>query len=285
VTLPKLSGGVSNVAVRGVGKNSMQLRGQIRLVQGRMPRFGVREAVVGRSLTGRFRGLTAGSAVRLGLDDYLVTGVMDAGNTAFSSEIWADADQVMQTFRRPVYSSMIFKLSRGDRVEEAVKAVESDPRLQLKAKRETTYWRDQSEMMAMFLEVVGVSLSLIFSVGAVIGAMVTMNAAVAGRTSEIGTLRALGFGRRHILAGFLLEASALGLMGGMTGLALASLLQFLSVSTVNFQTFSELSFRFVLGWDVCLASLVFAAAMGVAGGLLPALKASRMNIVEALRTA
>lgn len=285
VTMTKRAGGVSNVAVRGVMEQSFLLRPGIRVVQGRMPRFGLREVVVGKNLVVRFKGLMPGSWVRLGLDEYLVVGIMDAGQTAFSSEIWADADQVMQTFRRPVYSSLVFRLASMDGFDEVKRAVDADPRLQLKAKRERDYWRDQSEMMAVFLEVVGVSLSLIFSIGAVIGAMVTMHANVAGRTSEIGTLRALGFGRRHILAGFLAESGMLGVLGGVLGLGFASFLPFVSVSTLNFQTFSEITFRFVLDGEVIAASMAFAVGMGIAGGIVPALKASRMNIVEALRTA
>ncbi|HOJ14693.1 MAG TPA: ABC transporter permease [Deltaproteobacteria bacterium] len=285
VTLPRVSGGVSNVAVRGIGRHSAGLRPQVRIVQGRMPRFGAREVAVGSSIARRFAGIVPGGTVRLALDEYRIVGIMDASGTAFSSEVWADADQIMQTFRRPVYSSLVFRLSRPERFKEVQAAIEGDPRLTLKAEPESSYWRKQSELMAMFLEILGMSLALLFSIGAVIGGMVTMHAAVAGRTSEIGTLRALGFGRRHILLGFIAEALILGLAGGLAGLALASLLQFVTVSTVNFQTFSELAFSFELGARTVAESLLFSLAMGFAGGFMPALKASRMNIVEALRTA
>jgi ABC-type antimicrobial peptide transport system permease subunit len=209
---------------------------------------------------------------------------MDAGNTAFSSEIWADADQVMQSFRRPVYSSLIFKLADPGRFDSVKTFIEGDPRLTLQAKRETQFYLDQSEMMAMFLRILGLTLTVIFSLGAVIGAMITMYTAVASRTSEIGTLRALGFRREAILVSFLLESLFLGLIGGCTGLFLASFMQLVTISTVNFQTFSELAFRFALTPGIFMVSMGFALLMGLVGGVLPALRASRMNIVESLRT-
>jgi len=212
-----------------------------------------------------------------------VVGVFDAGDTAFSSEIWGDVDQLMQAFRRPVYSSVLFRM-RSPNDFPALKArLEADPRLTVEARRETQYYLDQSKMMADFLRILGVSLTGVFSFGAVIGAMITMYSAVANRVAEIGALRALGFPRRDILLAFLAEALFLGLLGGVLGVGLASFLQFITFSTTNFQTFSELSFRFALGWGTAGGSLLFSLFMGLAGGFLPAVRASRMNIVEALR--
>jgi ABC-type lipoprotein release transport system permease subunit len=158
-----------------------------------MPAFGVPEMAVGTSLARRFKGLQVGDTLCCGLRSWRIVGLMDAGNTAFSSEIWADADQIMQAFRRPVYSSLVFKLSDPAAFDGVKATIEGDPRLTLQAKRETRFYLDQSEMMAMFLRVLGISLTVIFSLGAMIGAMITMYAAVANRTAEIGTLRALGF--------------------------------------------------------------------------------------------
>jgi ABC-type antimicrobial peptide transport system permease subunit len=191
----------------------------------------------------------------------------------------------MQAFRRPVYSSVIFRLRHTSEFLEAKKRLESDPRLTLEAKRETTYYRDQSEMMAKFLRILGTSLTAIFSFGAIVGAMITMYAAVANRTGEIGTLRALGFRRRSILATFLMESLIQGGMGGIAGLFVASLLQFFTVSTTNFQTFSELAFSFTLTPGVVVRALGFSLFMGLLGGILPAVRAARLNIVEALREA
>lgn len=283
ITLPKKLGGTSNVTIRGIGVHSLALRPQVKIVQGRMPRFGVPEMVVGQSLARRFSGLQVGDTLCCGLRNWRIVGIMDAGNTAFSSEIWADADQVMQSFRRPVYSSLIFKLADPGRFDSVKTFIEGDPRLTLQAKRETQFYLDQSEMMAMFLRILGVSLTVIFSLGAMIGAMITMYAAVANRTAEIGTLRALGFRRRAILASFLMESLFLGFIGGCAGLIFASFMQLLTFSTVNFQTFSELAFRFALTPSIVAQSLSFSLIMGLVGGFLPAVRASRMNIVEALR--
>jgi ABC-type antimicrobial peptide transport system permease subunit len=191
----------------------------------------------------------------------------------------------MQAFRRPSYSSMIFKLRDPARFDELKERIESDPRLQLEAKRETRYYLEQSEMMAMFLRVLGISLTIIFSFGAVIGAMITMYSAVANRTAEIGTLRALGFQRISILLAFLFEALFLGLIGGLAGLAFASFMQFLTISTINFQTFSELAFTFALTPDIAISAILFGLVMGFVGGLLPSVRASKMRIVDALRAA
>jgi putative ABC transport system permease protein len=151
-------------------------------------------------------------------------------------------------------------------------------------KQERRYYAEQSEMMARFLRILGISLTVIFSLGAIIGAMVTMYSAVANRTAEIGTLRALGFQRRNILLAFLIESLLLGLLGGMAGLFFASFMQLITISTLNFQTFSELSFSFALTLDIVYKGLVFSLVMGFVGGILPAIRASRMNIVDALRT-
>jgi ABC-type antimicrobial peptide transport system permease subunit len=190
----------------------------------------------------------------------------------------------MQAFRRPVYSSVIFKLHDSQEFERVRARLESDPRLSLEARRETKYYRDQSEMMAKFLRIFGWSLTIIFSLGAMIGAMITMYAAVATRTGEIGTLRALGFQRRSILMAFLMESLILGIIGGCVGLFFAAFMQFITISTMNFQTFSELAFTFTLTFDIIYKAMVFSLIMGFIGGVLPALRASRMDIVDALRT-
>jgi ABC-type antimicrobial peptide transport system permease subunit len=189
----------------------------------------------------------------------------------------------MQSFRRQAYSSVIFKLREPAEFAEFKKRIESDPRLTVEAFRETAYYAKQSEMMAKFLRILGIALTIIFSLGAIIGAMITMYAAVANRVNEIGTLRALGFRRKSILTAFLIEALLLGFFGGVIGLILASFLQLFTVSTMNFQTFSELAFSFTLTFSLILQAMFFSLFMGFAGGVLPALQASRMNIVDALR--
>lgn len=273
----------ANVVIRGIAAASVALRPQVRLMEGRLPRAGSAEIMAGQSIAGRFKGGGLGETLRFGMRDWRIVGVFDAGNTGFNSEIWGDADQLMQAFRRPVYSSAIFRL-RNPRAFEAVRArLEGDPRLTVEAKRETRYYRDQSEMMATFLRILGITLTIIFSLGAVIGAMITMYAAVSNRTGEIGTLRALGFQRGSILAAFLMESLLLGFIGGCLGLFFASFMQIFTVSTMNFQTFSELAFSFTLTADIVWKALGFSLLMGLLGGVLPAVRASRMEIVDALR--
>jgi len=275
----------SNVVVRGVEEGSIALRPQVKLVSGRMFRMGSSEIIVGNSIAKGFKGVGLQGALNWGMRNWTVVGIFDAGNTGFSSEIWGDVDQVMQAFRRPVYSSVIFKLQNPAEFLAAKGTIETDPRLTLEAKRETRYYLDQSEMMAKFLRILGLSLTIIFSIGAIIGAMITMYSAVANRIGEIGTMRALGFHRRNIMLAFLAESLLLGFIGGSVGLFFASFMQFITVSTVNFQTFSELAFKFTLTGPIVLQAMTFSLIMGLIGGLLPAFRASRMNIVEALRAA
>jgi putative ABC transport system permease protein len=274
----------SNVVIRGISEASLALRPQVRLIEGHMPRPGSLEVIAGQSVAKRFKGGGINETLRFGMRDWTVVGTFDAGATGFSSEIWGDVDQLMQAFRRPVYSSVLFRLRDAAELPKVKERLETDPRLTVEAKRETQYYSDQSEMMATFLGIMGMTLTLIFSLGAVIGAMITMYAAVANRTAEIGTLRALGFRRRSIMAAFLMESLLLGLVGGVMGLFFSSFLQFFTVSTVNWQTFSELAFSFAITPEIVTRSLVFSLIMGFVGGVLPAFRAARMNIVEALRT-
>ena len=273
----------SNVILRGVEENSILLRPTVRLVEGRLPRMGSPEVMIGSSIARRFKGVEINETIRFGMSDWRIVGTFDAGNSGFSSEIWGDVDQFIQAFRRPAYSSVIFKLRDSSEFQNVKSRIESDPRLTLEAKRETKYYAEQSEIMAKFLRVLGISLTIIFSLGAVIGAMITMYSAVANRTTEIGTLRALGFQRRNILTAFLVESLLLGFLGGLAGLFFASFLQFFTVSTMNFQSFAELAFSFTLTFEIFYKGMVFSLVMGFVGGLLPAVRASRMVIVEALR--
>ena len=284
ISLPKRSTDKpSNVVIRGISEDSAALRPQVRLVEGRMPKPGSTEIMAGQSISKRFKGGGVGENLHFALRDWTVVGTFDAGNTGFNSEIWGDVDQLMQSFRRPAYSSVIFRLRNSSDFEEIKTKIENDPRLTLEAKRETKYYKDQSEMMAKFLRILGLSLTIIFSLGAIIGAMITMYAAVANRTNEIGTLRSIGFQSLSILAAFVMESLLLGFIGGIAGLIFASFLQLFTISTMNWATFSELAFSFSLTFGIIYKSLIFGLAMGLVGGLLPAVRASRMNIVDALR--
>ncbi|MHC4781174.1 MAG: ABC transporter permease [Planctomycetota bacterium] len=273
----------SNVVIRGIGDESLGLRPQVQLMKGRLPRPGSSEIIAGRRIAQRFEGGGLGEQLRFAMRDWTVVGVFDAGNTGFNSEIWGDADQLMQAFRRPVYSSVIFKLRDAEDFETLKARIESDPRLIVEVKRENQYYKNQSRALAKFLRILGLSLTIIFSLGAVIGAMITMYAAVANRTQEIGTLRALGFRRGSILIAFLMEALLLGFIGGCLGLVLASFLQAFTISTTNFQTFAELAFSFSITGEIIYKGLLFSLIMGFVGGVLPAARAARMNVLDALR--
>ncbi|MFP5258143.1 MAG: ABC transporter permease [Acidobacteriota bacterium] len=286
IALPKKSTGkVSNVVIRGTQPASLALRPQVHLVSGRLPRPGTPEIMVGAAVAKGFSGAEIGQHLRFGKREWPIVGIFDAGSTGFTSEIWGDADQLMPAFGRNAYSIVLAGLREPGLFDAYKEAIEADPRLQAEVWRETRYYEKQSDMMRKFLTVLGVSLTLIFSLGAMIGAMITMYSSVAGRVAEIGTLRAIGFTRGAILTAFLMESTLLGLLGGLAGVGLAAGLSFLTFSTTNFQTFSELSFKFSLAPWIIGLSLGFAVFMGVVGGFLPAVRASRMNIVEALREA
>jgi ABC-type lipoprotein release transport system permease subunit len=273
----------SNVPIRGVPPMGLDLRPQLRLVRGRMFRPGAEEIVVGTGVARQFAGVELGQSLSFAQRQWQVVGVFDAGRSAFDSEIWGDAEQLAQAFRRYGYSSLIAQLASPEAFDALRAAVDADPRLTLEIKRERQFYEDQSRALAGFLRALGLTLSVIFSLGAIIGAAITMYASVATRTGEIGTLRALGFARRSILAAFLLESLLLAAGGGLVGLGAATFLQTITISTTNFQSFSELAFSFALTPAIAAASLLFALAMGVAGGFLPAVRASRMRIVDALR--
>jgi putative ABC transport system permease protein len=286
INLAKRSNGKpSNVVIRGVTPAGLVLRPQVRIVEGRMFRPGTSEIIAGRSIADGFQHAGLGENLHFAQRDWTVVGIFDAGHTGFDSEVWGDAEQMMQAFRRSSFSAVIFRLVDAGRFDDVKSTIESDPRLTLEAKRESRFYAEQSEALSKFIRYLGISISVIFSIGAVIGAMITMYASVASRTGEIGTLRALGFSRRSILAAFMLESLLLGLVGGLVGLIAASFMQALSISTMNFQTFAEIAFSFTLTPKIVIAALVFSLAMGFVGGFLPAARAARMKIVDALRAA
>ncbi len=284
ITLPKRGTGfATNVTTRGVGAAAYALRPQLRIIEGRMFRQGVSEVIVGSSIAERFEGAAPGSMLRFGGREWLVVGVFEAKGSAYDSEVWADADQLQRAFRRNAWSVVVARITDPAVLPQLKARLEGDPRLTLDVKAEREFFEDQSKALSNFISYLGLTLSVIFSVGAMIGAMITMYATVANRTGEIGTLRALGFRRRSILLTFLAESLMLGVFGGIAGLMLASLMQFVHISTLNWQSFSELAFTFTLTPRIIIISMAFAVLMGVAGGFLPAVRASRLNIVDALR--
>ena len=284
--LPKrATGKPANVTLRGTTPQGLELRPQVRITQGRMFRPGTSEIVTGSAVAKGFVGAALGETLRFAGRDWLVVGVFDAGRTGFDSEIWGDAEQLMQAFRRNSFSSVVFRLADAERLDRLKAQIEDDPRLQLEAKREDAFYAEQSKALATFISILGLTLSVIFSIGAVVGATITMFAAVASRIGEIGTLRALGFRRGAVLVAFLGESLLLALVGGVIGLAAASFMQAVSLSTTNFQTFSEIAFQFKLTPIIAVQTSVFALAMGFVGGFIPAWRAARLKIVDCLRAA
>jgi putative ABC transport system permease protein len=285
INLGKLgAAGISNVTVRGIEEAAFQLRPQVRIVQGRTFEWGAREIIVGAGITKRFVGAQLGEKIKFGGDLWNVVGIFDSEGSGFDSEIWGDIHQIADAFKRSSFSTVTFRLKNPDDFTQLVTAFETDNRLQyFVPKREKKFFEEQSELMAKFIRILGLFVTLIFSTGATIGAMITMYGAVANRTVEIGTLRALGFYRRSILLAFLTESFVLSFTGGLIGLGLASVLQFFTISTLNFGSFSELAFSFALSPSIVASALGFSLLMGLLGGFLPAVRAARLNIIQALR--
>lgn len=275
----------SNIVVRGTTEAGMQLRPQVHIVEGRPFQPGTSEIIAGRAISRGFAGAGLGESLRFAQRRWTVVGIFDGGGSAFDSEVWGDAEQLMQGFRRQAFSSVLFRLADPSQFDAVKARLEGDPRLTIETKREKQFYAEQSEALAKFIGYLGTTLSIIFSIGAIVGAMITMYASVAARTGEIGTLRALGFPRSSILVAFLVESLAMGTVGGIVGLSAASAMQLVSLSTVNFQTFSELTFRFRITPSIAVEVAFFALFMGFVGGFLPAYRAARMKIVDALRAA
>jgi putative ABC transport system permease protein len=285
VNLPrKGSTKLANVVVRGTSANGIDMRPQAHIVKGRAFRAGSSEIVVGAGMARGSFGLRIGDHLNFGLRQWTVVGVFDAGGSGFDSEIWGDSEQMMQAFRRSAYSSLVLQLRESGSYAALSEAIAKQPQLKVDIKRETLFYADQSENLANFIGVLGKTITIVFSIGAIIGAMITMYASVANRTREIGTLRALGFRRGNIVSAFLQEAMLLGLVAGITGLIAAAFMQLVEISTTNVQTFSEVVFNLILTPGIVLDVLLFSVFMGVLGGVLPAIRASRLEIVDALRS-
>jgi putative ABC transport system permease protein len=275
--------GPSNVTLRGTQAAASRIRDKVRLVSGRLPAPGTREALVGQAIFRKFKGTEPGQSIRLLGMEWLITGIFEADGSGYESEIWTDADLLMATTRRTQFSSLTFRIKPGTDFGAMKTRLENDKRLSMQVKTEKEFYADQSHALSLFINFVGSFVSIIFSLGAILGAMITMYSSVANRTQEIGTLRALGFTRSTVFAAFLKESLLLGLCGGLLGLVLASLLSFSKVSTTNFDTFAEVAFNFSLSPGIALQSLIFALLMGIIGGALPAFRAARLKIVDALR--
>jgi putative ABC transport system permease protein len=286
IALDKLgTDGVSNVQIRGVDDHVWEFRSQARIVEGRAPTPGTDEAVVGRAIRGRFRGLDIGQSFAIRRNRELrVVGVFEEEGSSFESEVWAGIDAVRAGFgREGLVSSVRVRLTSPAAFDEFRRGVEADRRLGLQAFRETQYYENQSEGTATFIRALGFTIAFFFSIGAMIGAMITMYAAVANRTREIGTLRALGFSRGGILLSFLLESTALALLGGAIGAAASIALGAIEIPMINFQSWSEIVFSFDPTPSILGGGLIFAAVLGILGGFFLAIRASRVSPIKAMR--
>jgi ABC-type antimicrobial peptide transport system permease subunit len=275
----------ANVVVRGMPQLGLALRPQVKIIDGRVFRRGSSEIIVGKGVAEGFEGVGIGQKLRFANREWTVVGAFDGNKSGFDSEVWGDVEQMMQAFRRTVYSSVVAKLQDVADFEAFKNRVGTDQRLVLDVKQEPLFYEEQSRQLSQFISILGIVLSVIFSIGAMIGAMITMYAAVANRTGEIGTLRALGFRRSSILAAFLIEAILLALVGGAIGLFLASFLQAFTITTMNWQSFSQLAFGFHLTPRIIATTLLFSVFMGFVGGFLPSVRAARLEIVDSLRAA
>jgi putative ABC transport system permease protein len=285
INIKKRSNGKpSNVTIRGVNLTNIGVRDGVKIRDGRLPAPGTNEVMVGNAIHEKFVNTNIGQQLRIVGINWQVVGVFDAGQTGFSSEIWGDSDILMSAFKRERFSSITFRLQNPAQYTAVKERIENDRRLTVVVKREQDFYAEQSSALATFIRYLGTFVTIIFSLGAIVGAMITMYSAVAGREREIGTLRALGFGRATILLGFLKESALISSIGGLLGIVAASLMQLVTFSTTNFRTFSDLTFGFSINLRIVVYGLAFALVMGVLGGLLPAWKAARVKVVDALRS-
>jgi len=285
VNLPRKTGtGLANIVVRGTTINGLHMRPQVHIKYGRQFKPGSSEVVVGSGLTRGKLAFQLGDTITFGLRTWHIVGVFDGGSSGFDSEVWGDNEQMMQAFRRQSFSSAVISLRDSASYDVFADALKQQPRLNVDTRRESLFYADQSEKMTNFIDILGKTITIIFSVGAIIGAMITMYSSVANRTREIGTLRALGFQRGNIVSTFLQEAMLLGFVAGVIGLIGASFMQLIEISTTNIQTFSEVVFKLILTPEIALKVMFFSIFMGVLGGVLPAVRASRLEIVDALRS-
>lgn len=282
--LPKKSNGLdANVEIRGISDSAWELRPQVRIIAGRKFSPGLRELTVGKGAHEQFAGLDLGSTLKLSGQVWTVVGVFDSGD-AHNSEIWGDTQVVASTYRRGSSATSVTVRLTDARAFDAFKAaLASDPRLQVDAKTTRVYYNEQSENLATIIHILGISVAVIMAIGAVFGALNTMYAAVATRTREIATLRAIGFGSVPVVVSVLLETMLLALVGGLLGAGIAWLIfDNYTVSTLG-ANFSQVVFAFQVSPGLLTSGLVWALAIGFIGGLFPALRAARMPVTAGLR--
>lgn len=275
----------ANVPLRGVSPAALAVRPDVKLVEGRMFTPGTNEIVVGRAASHQFAGLTIGSSARWGQNVWTVVGIFDANGSAAESEIWCDAKVLQPAYRRGnSYQSVFARLESVDGFQKFKDTLTTDPRLSVAVIREPDYYAGQSEVLQGIIRMIGTVIAALMGIAAVFGAVNTMYTAVASRTREIATLRALGFGSFPVVFSVLAESLVLALIGGVIGgLAAWAAFDGYQTSTMNFQSFSQVAFAFAVTPKLLGQALVYSLLMGLLGGLFPAWRAARLPVVTALR--
>jgi putative ABC transport system permease protein len=278
-------GMVSNILVRGVQPVALKVRPEVRIIEGRQAQPGTDEVIVGKGIRGGFRGTDLGESFELKKNRPVkVVGVFEAGGSSLESEVWADIETVRNSFGRGSSSSSVTVLLDSPAAYDGFAAyVENDKQLGLEPFKESVYYDKQSEGTSLFITVLGAIIAFFFSVGAMIGAMITMYGAVAQRSKEVGTLRALGFSRGAVLLSFLFESIVLALLGGVLGGVASMGMSAVKFSMMNFATWQEISFSFDPTPAIILGSIAAGGVMGIIGGFFPAVSASRLSPIEAMR--
>jgi putative ABC transport system permease protein len=281
----KATGTDANVQVRGVSPNALEVRKNIRMVEGRFFQPGLNELIVGKNVPSTYAGLNLGDTIRFGGGNWNVVGVFDAGGSAFDSEVWCDARVLSQVYKRPenIFSSITVRLTSPAALSQLKDALAADPRMQVQVDREIDYYEKQSRGLTTLITVLGTLVAGVMGIGAIFGALNTMYSAVSERSREIATMRAIGFGAAAIIFSFIFEALFISLIGGLVGCAAVLPLNGFTTSTMNMQTFSHLAFAFRVTPLLLAIGIGFALLMGLVGGVPPAIRAARRPVVLALR--
>jgi len=288
INRPRVTGDTSNILVRGIavtdnGSASMELRPAIRITDGRMFKPGLRELIVSRAVSTRFKDARIGDRLKIGKSTWTVVGIFDASKTAHDSEIWGDYAEISQEYERPIYSTLLVHVRDASSVQAVKDRIAGDRRVKLDTFSEKDYYSSQTSS-ALPIQILGYLVAVIMAIGSCFAVMNTMYAATAYRTREIATLRVLGYRRSSILVSFFFESVLLAVCGGLVGCLLALPVNGITTGTTNFTSFSEVVFQFQITPGLMLEGIIFAAIMGGLGGLLPGIRASAIPIIRALRT-
>ena len=275
----------ANVQVRGVSAKALEVRKQVKVTEGRFFQPGLFELVVGRNATHNYTGLELGNTIKFGGATWKVVGVMDSGGSAFDSEVWTDSRVLNQVYHYPqdLFRSVTVHLTSPEALKQFKDAITSDPRMHVKVTQELEYYASQSRGLTALINILGGIVAILMAIGAICGALNTMYSAVAERGREIATMRALGFGGPSVVISFVLESLFIAFIGGLVGCVAVLPVNGLEAGTMNFQTFSHLAFAFQITPDLLLKGMFFALAMGLLGGMFPAMRAARRNVAVSLR--